>query len=88
MIINPLDEINQRCLTTLPPHFVSINIDGWNLEEVKLWITQKLTGRYAIANKPVAHENKLVQATVIAFENPKELTYFSLACPYIRRYYD
>ena len=50
------------------------------------WVKGKLQGRYAIAKQPcIDKDGHLKTATFVAFEDQKELTYFMLACPYLRR---
>ena len=50
------------------------------------WIDTKLNGRYTIVNLPyITSEGKSQTGTFAAFEDPRELTYFMLACPHLRR---
>jgi hypothetical protein len=50
------------------------------------WIESKLHGRYAIVNLPHSSDgNKTTTKKFVAFEDSKELTFFMLAYPNIRR---
>lgn len=86
--INPLDVLKQREVKTLPPHFVKVQISSGDIFDntVKDWISVKLKGRFCIAKYPsIDSEGHLKSATFAAFEDQKELTYFMLACPHLRR---
>ena len=88
--LNPLDVLNKRSLSYIPPHFVKFKLteDGYysNIGNTENWIKNKLKGRYVIAKIPtVSKEGHLKTATFVAFEDQKELTYFMLACPHLRR---
>jgi hypothetical protein len=70
---NPLDILKKRSLRVMPPHFGKIK-----LEEIK--------GRYAVVKlSSIENDSKLKSAMFAGFEDHKELTYFMLACPYLRR---
>ena len=86
--LNPLEVLNKRSLSFIPPHFskmqVSQNEIGFG--SLENWVKSKLKGRYAIAQIPsIDKEGHLKTATFVAFEDQKELTYFMLACPHLRR---
>ena len=90
--LNPIEVLKQRELTTLPPHFSKIKLsdaeyfDGDHNGDVHHWVKTKLTGRYCIVRSPAINsEGKVQSSTFVAFEDQKELTYFMLACPYLRR---
>ena len=86
--LNPLDVLNVREVTTLPPHFGKIKVTEADLFDKKLkqWIRTKLKGRFCIAKVPnVESSGQLKSSTFIGFEDHKELTYFMLACPHLRR---
>jgi hypothetical protein len=89
--LNPLTVLGVRTLNWIPPHFSKLVVSpgtDWlsNDNQMKDWIEQKLVGRYSVVNSPVTDSatGKLKVATVVGFEDEKELTYFMLACPYIR----
>ncbi len=85
--LNPIDVLQQRKLRTIPPHFSMIKINEMELfEGVEDWVKTKLKGRYCIAKKPaIDGAGGLKSLSFIGFEDQKELTYFMLACPHLRR---
>lgn len=88
--LNPIDVLKQREVKTLPPHFAKISISDNDLfladGDMSSWIKTKLKGRFAITRAPsIDKDGKLKSTTFVAFEDQKELTYFMLACPYLRR---
>jgi hypothetical protein len=85
--LNPIDVLKQRKLKTLPPHFSKIKITDFEIfEGIEDWIQTKLKGRYCIVKHPTIDSNEhLKSSLVIGFEEQKELTYFMLACPILRR---
>jgi hypothetical protein len=85
--LNPIDVLKQRKLKTLPPHFSKMKISDSELfEGVEDWVKTKLKGRYCLVKSPGIDENgNLKSSTYVGFEQQKELTYFMLACPILRR---
>lgn len=86
--LNPLDVLKIREVKTLPPHFSKVRISDNEKYDFQIldWVKSKLNGRYCIASYPsIDANNKFKTATFVAFEKQKELTYFMLACPYLRR---
>ena len=86
--LNPIDVLKQRKVKTLPPHFSKVTVSDIELFEgdIQSWIENKLTGRYCVLRSPsIDKDGKLKSATFVAFEEQKELTYFMLACPHLRR---
>ena len=86
--LNPLDVLNRRELKVLPLHFSKIKISEGDLfdNKIKNWIGTKLKGRYCIVRTPaIDSSGNLKSATFVGFEDQKELTYFMLACPHLRR---
>lgn len=86
--LNPLEVLNKRSLTNIPPHFSKVKINDHELGfgNLESWVRTKLKGRYAIAKVPsIDKDGHLKTATFVAFEDQKELTYFMLACPHLRR---
>lgn len=86
--LNPLDVLKQRELHTLPPHFSKIKIsesDSWD-GNIEKWIKAKLKGRFCVVKSPsLEQDGRLKTITYVGFEDHKELTFFMLACPYLRR---
>ena len=85
--LNPIDVLRKREIGFMPPHFSKIKLsdDDSLFDEKSDWIKNKLKGRYYINHAPSIDNNKLKTTTFIGFEDPKELTYFMLACPFLRR---
>ena len=86
--LNPLDVLNSRQLETLPPHFCKTKIANVERNDLKIknWIRSKLSGRFCVVTYPsVTNDEKFQTATFVGFEEQKELTFFMLACPYLRR---
>jgi hypothetical protein len=86
--LNPLDILNVRRLSYIPQHFAQTQTAELMFADQSIddWIQNRLKGRYAITTKPtVDKDGKLKSATFVAFEDQKELTYFMLACPHLRR---
>lgn len=86
--LNPIDVLKQRQLKTLPPHFSKIKISDSEFFDtgIATWIENRLKGRFSIVRMPgIDKDGKLKSATFVAFEEQKELTYFMLACPHLRR---
>jgi hypothetical protein len=86
--INPLDVLKKRKLSYMPSHFLKFKVSEMDFIDSHLenWIFNKLKGRFAINKIPmISQDNKLKVSIVVGFENQKELTFFMLACPYLRR---
>lgn len=83
--LNPLDVLKIRKTNVMPVHFVKIQIDDW-FSEIDDWIKINLKGRYSISRLPhVNNSNSLKVNTFLGFEDQKEMTFFMLACPHLRR---
>lgn len=87
--LNPLDVLNKRSLSFIPPHFAKFKLQDsmfGGTNSIDSWIKNKLKGRYAICKHPsIDNEGHLKSNLFVAFEDQKELTYFMLACPHLRR---
>lgn len=85
--LNPIDVLKQRKLKTIPPHFSKMRISETEIfEGLEDWVKIRLKGRYYIAKKPsIDNTGNLKSTFFIGFEDQKELTYFMLACPHLRR---
>lgn len=86
--LNPLDVLKKRRLFVMPVHFKKIKLStiSFDFDSLMNWITEKLSGRYCISTEPYIDEKgQSKTSTFLGFEDQKELTYFILACPYIRR---
>ena len=85
--LNPIDVLKQRKLSTIPPHFKKVKIsEGDVFQGLEDWVKVKLKGRYCIAKQPsIDSSGNLKSNLILGLEDSKELTYFMLACPYLRR---
>jgi hypothetical protein len=85
--VNALNVLGLRKLKHLPPNFVKVTIPMeyiHKIRDIDRWIYNHLDSRYCIRNvQAVDENNKLVMMTEIGIEDPKELTYMSLSCPYL-----
>ena len=85
--LNPLDVLRQRKLKIAAPHFSTLGISDSDIfDGIEDWVKIKLKGRYFIVRKPLIDKSgNLKSSYTIGFEDQKELTYFMLACPQLRR---
>ena len=71
------------------PYFEYIQIPTkYNLEiSISKWIYDNLKGRFYIGSALTVQTKEtksIAKVLKIGFENPKELSYFTLACPYLK----
>jgi hypothetical protein len=86
--LNPLDVLGLRKMDRIPPHFFKTELREGEIfnHELEDWIKLRLKGRYSLRQIPsVDKDGKLKTPTYVGFEEEKELTYFMLACPNLRR---
>lgn len=85
--LNPIDVLKQRKLRTNPPHFSKTKISENEIfDGIEDWIRDKLKGRYFVGKIPSIDKTGNLRSTMfVGFEDQKELTYFMLACPLLRR---
>lgn len=85
--LNPLEVLNKRKVDHIVPHFSTTKVSDFYFDnELEEWIRQKLKGRYFYTKCLDAKEDsKLKTISMVGFENHSEMTYFLLACPFIRR---
>ena len=83
---NPLNIFNVRTPCSPPQHFEYIQISQrYNLEQtIFKWIDDNLKGRFYIGKAISLKDDQIVESLQIGFEQPKELSYFTLACPYLK----
>lgn len=84
---NPLDVLCLRCTQFPPDHFEYVDMPfRYNLEDsLTEWILVNLSGRYYVGRNVKLDDNRrLVNTVTIGFEDPKELSYFMLACPILK----
>lgn len=82
--INPLSVLGVRKLNFIPSHFSKLTFAHYiYVKPIDHWINYNLSGRYAVVTTQTLENNKIVNTLEIGFEDPKEITMFTLACPYI-----
>ncbi len=85
---NPLNYYNIRRVGFAAPHFKYTTIEKYSPSLVKnldTWIKQNLNSRYYIGQcLSLDHTNSIVYNTQIGFESEKELSFFTIACPYLQ----
>ena len=86
--LNPLSVLKERQLKRMPIHFSKTKIgkDLFLDDSLWRWIESKLKGRYCVSQLPTIEDNKTTISTFVGFEEEKELTYFLLAYPKLRRF--
>lgn len=82
--INPLDYFEVRKFKVPPGYFEYICVPlTYNLEKsIEKWIDQNLRGRFYVGRSLDVESNSLVLK--IGFEEAKELSLFTLACPHLK----
>lgn len=86
--LNPIDVLKKRETKISHPHFKKIKISDSDFFDgkVRRWVENKLKGRYFFLKMPdVDSDGKLRSSLFLGLEEEKEMTYFLLACPYLRR---
>lgn len=85
-IIRPLDVLDIRRVDYCPPWFAEIKMPvHYNLEQaITNWIEQNLKSRFYVDTVIGVIDGKTSKVIKIAFEDPKELSFFTLACPHLK----
>ena len=84
--INPLNVLDMRRVSFIPPHFSCMTIDipnYWSETHKKIdqWIYENLNSRYCLTTTQVLNsDRKIVIKYILGIEDPKELTLFTLNC--------
>ena len=84
---NPLNFFEIRQLKVPPGHFEYIILPmRYNLEDALIrWIEDHLKGRFYVGKTLAVISNKQIETCLkIGFEDPKEISYFTLACPHLK----
>ncbi len=85
--VNPKDFLGIRRLNFQPSHLECVDLPfTYNLEKaLDKWIFNNLKNRYYIAKTVGLTNTSTVDQTMrVGFEDPKELSYFVLACPHLK----
>lgn len=84
---NPLNFFDMRRVEYASPHFKYVTLEKYNFVLVKQldrWIQLNLNHRYYIGQSISLDQNKvIIYTTRIGFESEKELSFFTIACPYL-----
>jgi hypothetical protein len=80
---NPKNVFENRSMPVPPPHFEYTEMEfRYNMENVVHdWIYDNLKGRFYVGKSTDQTLNTMLK---IGFEEGKELSYFSLACPHLK----
>ena len=84
---NPYNLFEIRRLKLPSPHCEFINLPlKYNLEQSLVkWITENLKGRFYVGRSMTLRTAGGVETVCkVGFEDPKELSYFTLACPLLK----
>lgn len=84
--INPLNVLGCREVLDPPPHFHYLFVDlKYNIvSSVKQWIYENLKNRFYIGESLQLTDNQLTVRIRIGFEEPKDASFFLLACPLLK----
>lgn len=84
---NPLNLFDVRKLKVPPRHFEFVSVPiRYNLQDsITKWIQDHLKGRFYVGKTlEVDHNNNVSSMLKIGFEDGKELSLFTLACPHLK----
>ena len=84
---NPLNYFNLRRVEFACPHFKYTSIEKYNptlVRSIDSWIKKNLNNRYYVGQGiALDNTNTIIYFTRIGFESEKELSFFTIACPYL-----
>lgn len=84
---NPLNLFELRQLKVPPEHFEYILLPiRYNLQDsITKWINEHLKGRFYIGKTlDIDKTNSVTTMLKVGFEEAKEMSYFTLACPHLK----
>ena len=86
---NPLNYFSLRRVEFAAPHFKYLTLEKYNpvlLKNIDYWIRQNLNNRYYIGQGlSLDNNNTIIYTTRIGFESEKELSFFTIACPFLQQ---
>ncbi len=86
---NPLNYFELRRVEFAAPHFKYTSIEKYSpliIKNIDQWIKTNLNNRYYIGQGiTLDNTNTIVYNTRIGFESEKELSFFTIACPYLQQ---
>ena len=84
---NPLNYFDLRRVEFAAPHFRYTVLQKYSpnlIKNVDRWITDNLNNRYYVGQDiGLDNTNTIIHTTRIGFESEKELSFFTIACPFI-----
>lgn len=85
--VNPLNVLDVRKLSFIPEHFSKLVLLPYSdIKNLDQWIYYHLNSRYGIKKIfKINEDKKITEFIEIGFEDPKELSMFTLGCPYIHK---
>jgi len=84
--VNPLNVLSAREVMDPPPYFSYHYLDlRFNMiHSVRDWIYNNLKHRFYISESLALIDNQYVVKLKVGFEEPKELSFFLLACSHLK----
>lgn len=84
--INPLNVLEIREVSDPPPyfHYITLNIKYNIINSVKEWIYINLKHRFYLGETLILEDNQYQVRIKIGFEEPKEASFFLLACSLLK----
>ena len=86
---NPLNYFDIRRVEFASPHFKYLTLSEYNpslVRKLDHWIKHNLNNRYYIGQDvSLDHNNVIIYSTRIGFESEKDLSFFTIACPYFQQ---
>lgn len=84
--INPLNVLDIREVQDPPPyfHYVTLNLKYNIVTPIREWIYQNLKSRFYIGETLILEDNQFQVRIKIGFEEPKEASFFLLACSLLK----
>lgn len=85
--VNPLNVLGLRKCKFPAQHFHYIVLQKYTIvmyKELDKWINTNLNGRYYIGQSVDLIDNSITYVLKIGFEQEKEVSFFKIACPYLK----
>ena len=84
--VNPLNVLGCREVEIPPPHFhyVTFNLRYNIVKSIREWIYDNLKYRFYINESLILEDNQYQVRIKIGFEEPKEASFFLLACSHLK----
>lgn len=85
--VNPLNALGLRKCKFPAHHFHFITLPKYNpvqYKNIDRWIYANLNGRYYIGQSIDLIDNSITYILKIGFEQEKEVSFFKIACPFIK----